>query len=38
MDGIEGAILCAKGFELYLVFSEDTWMNLSQTRYCILER
>lgn len=38
MDGIDGAILCAKGFELYPVFSEDAWMNLSQTRYFVLER
>lgn len=38
MDGIDGAILCAKGFEFYLVLSEDAWMNLSQTRYFVLER
>lgn len=38
MGGIDGATLCAKGFELYPEFSEDAWMNLSQTRYCVLER
>lgn len=37
MDGMNGAILCAKEFELYPMVSGETWMNSSQRRHCILE-